>query len=272
MKVNYYGNIFDQLKEEGDGGRLNSYPDNKNFYEGMEEMNQVEKNLTGKKENPSFLSGSTGSSENIKNSEINQEKIEDKNEAFRIYLTLKENEKKLNENSIEEIEKKSVKFNAYPTLKEIENKMDEDSMEEIEDKNEIIKIDPTPKENENKMNGDSIEKKKETISQDNVKSSEKESSNIIFYSDSNSDIDMENDNDDYQSQIINESMIGSNHNEQEIDFSTVTTVSTNQGVWGEGYAIIVENIPPYSYSGEDDDRLNSSNLSIFGQIECNHHH
>jgi len=75
--------------------------------------------------------------------------------------------------------------------------MDEDSMEEIEDKNEIIKIEKNPKENENKMNKDSIEKMKETISQNNVKSSEKESSNIFFYSDNNSDIDKENDNDDY---------------------------------------------------------------------------
>ncbi len=67
-------------------------------------------------------------------------------------------------------------------------------------------------------------------------------------------------------------MIDSNQNVQENNFSTVTTINTNQGVWGEGYVILDENIPPYSYPVEDDDRLNSSNLSIFGQIECNQHH
>ena len=68
---------------------MNNYPENKNLNEGVEEINQVENNLTGKIENPSSPSGSTGSSENIKKSEINQEKIEEKNEIFKISLLLK---------------------------------------------------------------------------------------------------------------------------------------------------------------------------------------
>jgi hypothetical protein len=255
MKENCYGNNFDRLKEEGDGGRLNKYSEKKSLFEGVEEINQAENNLTGKIENPSSPNGSTGESENFKNSEKNEEKIENKNEKIKFYITPKENKKKVDEDPIEEIKDKSEKFIIYPT----------------------------PKENEKKMNEDSIEKNKEAISSNIVKSGEKNMNlleykepvgpfNMIIDSESEGDIDMENDNDDYQSQIIYESIIGSNQNEQEINFSTVSTVRTNQGVGGEDYVIIDENNPLNSFPVEDDDNLNSSDMRILRQIECNHHH
>jgi hypothetical protein len=243
----------EKIKEKSDSGRLNKDSENKNLFEGMEEKNQVERNLTGIIENPSSPNGSTGSSENNKNSEINQEKIKGTYVQIKVSTTPKENKKKLNKNSIKEIKDKNKKFKIYPT----------------------------PKENEKKMDEDSIEKKKETISQNNMKNDEKnmnllghkepvEQPNILIDSDSGGFIDMENDND--------ESIIGSNKNEQEINFSIISTISTNQGIrGGVYYESIDKNIPPYIFPEkdeeiDDDDRLKLSDLNTFCQIGCNHQH
>ena len=248
MKENCYGNIFEQLKEEGDDERLNKYLEKKDLYEGVKKVDQLENNLTGNIERPS-PNGSTGSTDKIKNLEISQKKIEDKTEKIIKYPTSIENGKKMNENSI------TIKFKVYPT----------------------------PKENVNKMNEDSIEKKKETISQNNVKSNEKnmnlsghkepkEPFNILIGKDCDGDIDMKNINDDYKSQRIKGSIIGSNQNKQEINFSTIATIRTNQGVGEEDYKVKDENNPSYIFPIEDDDKLNSLDLNNLGKIKCNHHH
>ena len=139
MQDSYNDFKYDQLKEIGDGEILDNDPEKKDFFEELDKIDQVENNPTGKIESPPTPSGSTGSTENIKNSEISQKKIGDKTVKIKNNPTPKENKKKTNENSI------SRKDKAYPT----------------------------PKEKEKKMNEDSIEKKKETISQNNVKSNEK---------------------------------------------------------------------------------------------------
>ena len=223
---------FEQLNEEADGRRMNNDSKHIDWDERMEENKKVENNLTGQIEDPSSPNGSTGSSDKIKNSEINQEKIEDKNEKYICYVTSKENEKKINENS----------------------KL------EIKDKSEKVKICTTPIENEDKMNEDSIEKKKEVISLNNVKSDEKnmnllghketvEPFNMLTESDSEDDIDMKNDNDDYKNQGIN--------------FSIIAKINVNQkGYEGKGET--------HSLPIEDDDKLNSSCLSKIRQIQCNH--
>jgi hypothetical protein len=131
------------------------------------------------------------------------------------------------------------------------------------------------------MNEDSIEKKTEAIFQNNVKSSEKnmnllghkehvEQSNMII--DSDSDSDMEIERNDYNGLRIGGSDIGSNQNEQEINFSIIATICTNQGVGGEDYKIKDENNPFYNFPEEDGDVLNSLDFSILRQIECNHPH
>jgi hypothetical protein len=58
----------------------------------------------------------------------------------------------------------------------------------------------------------------------------------------------------------------------EINFSTITTIRTNQGVGEEDYKIKDENNPSYIFPIEDDDKLNSSDLNISEKIKCNHHH
>ena len=73
MKENCYGNIFEQLKEEGDDERLNKYLEKKDLYEGVKKVDQLENNLTGNIERPS-PNGSTGSTDKIKNLEISQKK------------------------------------------------------------------------------------------------------------------------------------------------------------------------------------------------------
>ena len=243
MKENYNDSDYDLLKEVGDSRRLNNDPEKNDLFEGMDKMGQIENNLTGKIEDPPSLSGSTGSSENKKNSETNQEKIENKN----VKITPKENEKKMNKNFI------SIK----------------------------VKIDPTPKENEKKINKDSIEKKKEAIFQNNVKSSEN-NMNLLGYKetvkpfnmliDSDSDGDMEIENNDYKGQRIKGNSIGSNQNEPEINFPIVAAVRTNQGVGGEDYKIKDENNPYNNFPKEKSDELNSSDLSRLRNIEYNHPH
>jgi hypothetical protein len=243
---NYNSNNFEKLKEEADAVRMNNYSENKDLFEGMEDNKKIENNLTGQIEDPSSPNGSTGSSEKNKNTEINKEKIEDKNVNYFFYPTPKENEKKINENS----------------------KL------EIKDKSEKVKICKTPKENEVKMNEDSIEKKKEAISLNNVKSDEKnmyllghkepvEPFNILIDSDNEDDIDMKNDNDGYKNQGINRSIIRSNQNEQEINFSNIAKINVNQ----KGYE---RTNSTYSLPIKDDDKLNSSCLSKIRLIQCNH--
>ena len=242
MKENYNDSNYDQVKEVGDIRRLNNDPEKKELYERMDKIGQIENNLTGKIESPPSLSGSTGSSENKKYSEINQEKIENKNIKIKNYLTPKGNEKKMNENFI------SIK----------------------------VKIYPTPKENEKKINEDSIEKKKEAIflNKKNMNllghKEPVKPFNMLF--DSGNDGDMEIENNDYKGQRIKGSSIGSNHNEKEINFSNVATVSTNQGVGGEDYKIKDENNPSYNFPKQYGDELNSSDLSRLRNIECNHLH
>ena len=243
MKENYNDSDYDLLKEVGDSRRLNNDPEKNDLFEGMDKMGQIENNLTGKIEDPPSLSGSTGSSENKKNSETNQEKIENKN----VKITPKENEKKMNKNFI------SIK----------------------------VKIDPTPKENEKKINKDSIEKKKEAIFQNNVKNSEN-NMNLLGYKetvkpfnmliDSDSDGDMEIENNDYKGQRIKGNSFGSNQNEPEINFPIVAAVRTNQGVGGEDYKIKDENNPYNNFPKEKSDELNSSDLSRLRNIEYNHPH
>ena len=243
MKENYNDSDYDLLKEVGDSRRLNNDPEKNDLFEGMDKMGQIENNLTGKIEDPPSLSGSTGSSENKKNSETNQEKIENKN----VKITPKENEKKMNKNFI------SIK----------------------------VKIDPTPKENEKKINKDCIEKKKEGIFQNNVKSSEN-NMNLLGYKetvkpfnmliDSDSDGDMEIENNDYKGQRIKGNSFGSNQNEPEINFPIVAAVRTNQGVGGEDYKIKDENNPYNNFPKEKSDELNSSDLSRLRNIEYNHPH
>ena len=246
-RKNFDSNNFEKLKEEADAVRMNNYSENKDLYESLEESIKVEINLTGQNEDPSSPNGSTSSSDKIKNSEINQEKIEDKSKKVKICSTPKEKEKKINENSILE----------------------------IKDKSEKVKICTIPKENEDKMNEDSIEKKKEAISLNNVKSDEKnmyllghkepvEPFHILIDSDNEDDIDMKNDNDGYKNQGINRSIIRSNQNEQEINFSNIAKINVNQkGYEGKGE-------DSYSLPIEDDDKLNSSCLSKIRLIQCNH--
>ena len=233
---NYNSNNFEKLKEEADAVRMNNYSENKDLFEGMEDNKKIENNLTGQIEDPSSPNGSTGSSEKNKNTEINKEKIEDKNVNYFFYPTPKENEKKINENS----------------------KL------EIKDKSEKVKICKTPKENEVKMNEDSIEKKKEAISLNNVKSDEKnmyllghkepvEPFNILIDSDNEDDIDMKNDNDD-----------NDDNDDQLINFSIIAKINVNQkGYEGKGE-------DSYSLPIEDDDKLKSSCLSKILQIQSNH--
>ena len=245
-RKNFNSGDFEKLKEEADDGRMNNYPEKKDLYEGMEENKKVENNLTGLIEDLSSPNGSTSSSEKNKNSEINQEKIEVKSEKVKTCKTPKEKEKKINEYSILEIKEKSEK----------------------------VKICKTPKENEDKMNEDSIEKKKEAISLNNVKSDEKnmkllgtkepvEPFNMLIDSDSEDDIDMKNDNDGYKNQGINRSIIRSNQNEQEINFSNIAKINVNQ----KGYE---GTNSTYSLPIKDDDKLNSSCLSKIRLIQCNH--
>ena len=240
-RKNFDSNNFEKLKEEADNERVNNYSENKDLYESLEESIKVEINLTGQNEDPSSPNGSTSSSDKIKNSEINQEKIEDKSKKVKICSTPKEKEKKINENSILE----------------------------IKDKSEKVKICTIPKENEDKMNEDSLEKKKEAISLNNVKSDEKnmhllgtkepvEQFNMLIDSDSDSEdnIDMKNNNDD---QLIN--------------FSFIAKINVNQKGYegtGEDYEINDENNSTYNLPIEDDDRLNSSHLPIIWQIQSNH--
>jgi hypothetical protein len=253
MQDSYNDFKYDQLKEIGDGEILDNDPEKKDFFEELDKIDQVENNPTGKIESPPTPSGSTGSTENIKNSEISQKKIGDKTVKIKNNPTPKENKKKTNENSI------SRKDKTYPT----------------------------PKEKEKKMNEDSIEKKTEAIFQNNVKSSEKnmnllghkehvESSNMFIdidmIIDRDSDGDMEIENNDYKGRRIGGSDIGSNQNEQEINFSIIATICTNQGVGGEDYKIKDENNPFYNFPEEDGDVLNSLDFSILRQIECNHPH
>jgi hypothetical protein len=273
-RKNFNSGDFEKLKEEADDGRMNNYPEKKDLYEGMEENKKVENNLTGLIEDLSSPNGSTSSSEKIKNSEINQEKIEVKSEKVKTCKTPKEKEKKINENSILEIKEKSEKVKTCKTPKEKEKKINEYSILEIKEKSEKVKIRTTPKENEDKMNEDSIEKKKEAISLNNVESDEKnmkllgtkepvEPFNMLIDSDSEDDIDMKNDNDGDKNQGINRSIIGSNQNEQEINFSNIPKINVNQ----KGYEGINST---YSLPIEDDDKLNSSCLSKIRQIQCNH--
>ena len=243
MKENYNDSYYDQLKEAGDSRRLNNDPEKNYLYEGIGKMGQIENNLTGKIEDPPSLSGSTGSSENKKNSETNQEKIESKN----VKITPKKNEKKMNVNFI------SIK----------------------------VKIDPTPKENEKKINEDSIEKKKEGIFQNKVKSSEN-NMNLLGYketvesfnmlNDSDSDGDMKIENNDYKGQRIKGNSIGANQNKPEINFPIVASIRNNQGIGGEDYKIKDENNPSNNFPKEKSDELNSSDLGRIVNIERNHPH
>ncbi len=93
MKRCYNDSNFDKLKELGDIGRLNNDQEKKDLY------------------------GGTGWSENKKYSEINQEKIENKNIKIKNYPTPKENEKKMNENFLK------LKIKIYRTPKENEKKI-----------------------------------------------------------------------------------------------------------------------------------------------------
>ena len=109
-RKNFDSNNFEKLKEEADNERVNNYSENKDLYESLEGSIKVEINLTGQNEDPSSPNGSTSSSDKIKNSEINQEKIEDKSKKVKICTTPKEKEDKMNEDSIEK-KKEAISLN-----------------------------------------------------------------------------------------------------------------------------------------------------------------
>ena len=131
MKRNFDDGNFCQLKEQEENKRLNNNSENNNFYESLEEMDQIENLPTEKIANPSSsINGSTGESDNKK----------DKNENLKSFNSIpQENEKKMTKALIAEkketniqnnVQSKEKKFNLNEAKEPVESpKMDiEDNM------------------------------------------------------------------------------------------------------------------------------------------------
>lgn len=259
MKQDYNNVNFDQLQEEGDNGRLNIHLENNNLFESMEEMDRPENLPTEKIENPSSsINGSTGESD----------KKEDKNENQKSFnLFPQENEKKMTKVLIVEKKETIIQNNVQKeeknlNLNKTKEPVESDKMD-IEDDMDIEKKSQGNDENQSQENNeDQIRGNDENQSQRLLIFTENQIASI----DSGQIQGIGNNQNIGNDGNIN-SIFGLNQDEQLTDFSTFGDINVN---WGgvDYYEINEFNDSPI----EDDDRLNSSNLNIFCQIECNHQH
>ena len=245
-----YNNVsFDLLKEEADNGRLNNYSENNNFYESMEKMNQAENLPTEKIANPSSsIYGSTGeSNDKEKKNENSSNPIPQENENNLTKVLIVEKNKTITQNNVQN-EEKNLNLNEAKELVE-SDKMDIEDDIDIKNQNQGNDEDQSQGNNENQSQGLLIFSENQIPSKD-IGQIQGFGNNQNIGNDGN---------------IIN--IFGLNQDEQLTDFSTFGDININ---WG---GVDYDEINGFNdYPIEDDDRLNSSNLDIFCQIECNHQH
>jgi len=243
-----YNNVsFDLLKEEADNGRLSNYSENNNFYESMEKMNQAENLPTEKIANPSSsIYGSTGESDDKeKQNENSSNPIPQEKENNLTKVLIVEKNKTIIQNNVQNEEKNLNLNEAKEPLES--DKMDIEDDMDIKNQNQGNDENQSQENNENQIQGLII------ISENQISSNDIGQIQGIA----------NNQNIGNGGNIIN--IFGLNQDEQLTNFSTFGDINAN---WG---GVDYDEINGFNdYPIEDDDRLNSSNLDIFCQIECNH--